>query len=249
MSLQFSISPDFNADQLSQWFIFNTWMQRTLGRPIHFEPYDDFAGLRAALTAGAVDILYANPFDTAFLVREQGFLPVARARRRSDEAIVAVAAGSPVQSAADLPSPIRIAATEAPDVEMIGRILLEPAGIGRGDVHLSRRANYVLVAKELLAGSVDAAFFLERSFAELSDLVRSRMRILVASRIYVVQHALLISPRIAEIREQLLASLLAMHLAERSSQLLADLGFLDGWEEMTLDDAEFMIDLMDTLID
>lgn len=249
MSLQFSISPDFNADQLSQWFIFNTWMQRTLGRPIHFEPFDDFAGLRAALTAGAVDILYANPFDTAFLVREQGFLPVARARRRSDEALVAVAVGSPVHGAADLPSPIRIAATEAPDVEMIGRILLEPAGIGRGDVHLSRKANYVLVAKELLAGNVDAAFFLERSFAELSDLVRGRMRILVASRIYVVQHALLISPRLAEVREQLLASLLAMHLAERSSQLLADLGFLDGWEEMTLDDAEFMIDLMDTLID
>ena len=38
MSLQFSISPDFNADQLSQWFIFNTWMQRALARPIHFEP-------------------------------------------------------------------------------------------------------------------------------------------------------------------------------------------------------------------
>lgn len=249
MSLQFSISPDFNADQLSQWFIFNTWMQRSLDRPIHFEPYDDFAALRAALAAAKVDIIYANPFDTAFLVRERGFLPVARARRRSDEAIVAVATGSPAQCVTDLPVPLRVAATDAPDVEMIGRILLEPAGLGRDNVHLTRKANYVLVAKELLAGGVDAAFFLERSFAELSDLVRSRMRILVASRIYVVQHALLISPRIAEIRDRLLSSLLAMHLADRSSQLLADLGFLDGWEEMTLEDAEFMIDLMDTLID
>ena len=132
---------------------------------------------------------------------------------------------------------------------MIGRILLEPAGLGRGDIQLTRKANYVLVAKELLAAGVDAAFFLERSFAELSDLVRSRMRILVASRIYVVQHALLVSPRFAAVREELLASLLAMHLSERSSHLLADLGFLDGWEEMTLEDAEFMIDLMDTLID
>ena len=236
MSLQFSISPDFNADQLSQWFIFNTWMQRTLGRPIHFEPYDEFAALRAALAADKVDLIYANPFDTAFLVREQGFLPIARARRRSDEAIVAVAAGSPARRIADLASPLRVAATDAPDVEMIGRILLEPAGLGRGDIQLTRKANYVLVAKELLAAGVDAAFFLERSFAELSDLVRSRMRILVASRIYVVQHALLVSPRFAAVREELLAS-------------LADLGFLDGWEEMTLEDAEFMIDLMDTLID
>jgi phosphonate transport system substrate-binding protein len=200
MRLQFSISPDFNADQLAQWFIFNTWMQRTLGRPIHFEPYDDFAGLRAALAGGKVEILYANPFDTAFLVREQGFLPVARARRRSDEAILAVATGSPARRVADLPSPIRVAATDAPDVEMIGRILLEPAGLGRDSIHLERKPNYILVAKELLAGGVDAAFFLERNFAELSDLVRSRMRPLVASRIYVVQHALLIAPRIAASR-------------------------------------------------
>lgn len=249
MSLQFSISPDFNADQLSQWFIFNTWMQRALGRAIHFEPYDEFAALRAALAAEKVDLIYANPFDTAFLVREKGFLPIARARRRSDEAIVAVAAGSPARRVADLSSPLRVAATDAPDVEMIGRILLEPAGLGRGDITLARKANYVLVAKELLAAEADAAFFLERSFAELSDLVRSRMRILVASRIYVVQHALLLSPRFAEMREGLLSALLSMHLSERSSQLLSDLGFLDGWEEMTLDDALFMIDLMDTLVD
>lgn len=249
MSFEFSISPDFNADQLSQWFIFNTWLQRTLGQAIHFEPYDDFATLRAALSAGKVDLIYANPFDAAFLVRERDYVPVARPRRRSDEAIVAVAAGSPVQRIADLPSPLRIACTEAPDVEMIGRILLEPAGLGRETVELTRKANYVLVAKELLAGSVDAAFFLERSFAELSDLVRGRMRTLVSSRIYVVQHALLVSPRLAELREQLLAELLGMHLSERSGRLLEDLGFLDGWEEMTVDDAEFMIDLMNTLLD
>lgn len=249
MTLQFSISPDFNADQLSQWFIFNTWMQRTLERGIHFEPYDDFAALRAALAAGRVDILYANPFDTAYLVREHGFLPVARARRRSDEAIVAVAADSPATKIADLKAPLRVAATEAPDVEMIGRILLEPASLGRNEIQLTRKANYVLVAKELIGGGVDAAFFLERSFAELSDLVRGRMRTLVSSRIYVVQHALLVSPNLAGLRDHLLTALLAMHLTERSSQLLEDLGFLDGWQEMTVDDAEFMIDLMATLVD
>ncbi len=249
MNLQFSISPDFNADQLSHWFIFNTWLQRTLGRPIHFEPYDDFSALRVALAEDRVDIIYANPFDSAFLVREKDFLPVARPHRRSDEAIVAVAADSPAMRIADLPSPIRIACTDAPDVEMIGRILLEPAGLGREEVRVTRKPSYVLAAKELISGGVDAAFFLERSFAELSDLIRSRMRTLVASRIYVVRHALLISPRIAELREPLLSSLLAMHHSERSGQLLEDLGFLDGWEETTLEDAEFMIDLMDTLVD
>ncbi len=249
MSMEFSISPDFNADQLSQWFIFNTWMQRTLGRTIHFEPYDDFGALRAALEAGKIDLIYANPFDTAVLVREHGFSPVARPRRRADEAIVAVAAESATQRIADLPSPVRIACTDAPDVEMIGRILVEPAGIGRDQIALVRKANYVLVAKELLTGGVDAAFFLERSFAELSELVRGRMRILVSSRIYVVQHAMLLSPGFAELHDQLLSSLLAMHASDKGSRLLADLGFVDGWEEMTLEDAEFMIDLMNTLID
>ena len=69
MTLQFSISPDFNADQLSQWFIFNTWMQRTLERGIHFEPYDDFAALRAALAGAERIVSAASALRDATLTR------------------------------------------------------------------------------------------------------------------------------------------------------------------------------------
>lgn len=249
MKLQFSISPDYNADQLAQWFFFNTWLQRTLGREVHLEPYGDFGSLRTALAAGAVDLVFANSFDTAFLVRKRGFLPVARPRGRADEAVVVVAAASPLRGVLDLPATLRVAATEAPDVEMIGAMLIEPAGVARDRLQILPKANHVLVAKELLSGGVDAAFFLERSFLELSELVRGSMRALVASRIYVLRHALLLSPRLADLRAPLLAALGAMGGEPRGRRLLDDLGFGEGWEEATLDDAEFMIDLMNTLVD
>jgi phosphonate transport system substrate-binding protein len=247
MPIQLAISPDFSAENVANWFVFNTWLQRTLGERIHLELVDDFAALRAALTADQIDLVYANPFDTAWLVRERGFQPVARPVDHGDEAAVVVSADSPVRRIVDLPSPLRVACTDAPDVEMIGRILLEPAGLDRDTIELVRRPTYVLVAKSLISGAVDAAFFLERSFAELSDLVRSKMRPLVTSRIHVVQHSLLVAPSLAGRRRALLDALLSMR--DSQPRLLADLGLVGGWQEMTLDDAEFMIDLMHTLVD
>lgn len=248
MTLQFAISPDHNAARLAPWFILNTRLQQALGLPCHFAADDDFASQRKALEARAIDIIYANAFDTAYLVRERGFIPVARGAGRSDEALVAVRPSHPAKTARDFTAPLRVAATGAPDVEMIGRILLEPSGIGPGGLEMVRRPNYVLVAKAILAGDADAGFFLAQSFDELSGLVRGELREVVRSRICVVRHAWLLSPRHAQIRQPLLNALLAMSNDESGRELLAELGQPGGWEEMTPDDADFMIDLVSALV-
>jgi len=248
MPVRFSVSPDFNADQLAPWFLFNNWLQHALGEQVHLELYDDFAALAAAVTADQVDLVYANCFDTATLVRERGFVPVASPKSRPDEAIVAVVASSPVVKVTDFPSRLRVSATDAPDVEMIGRILLEPAGLDRGSIEICRQATYVLVAKELLNGTSAAGFFLKTAFEELSQLVSSQLRAVVASRIYVVQHGMLLSPRLADYRPRLLSALIRMASDERSAGLLAELGLAAGWTEMTSEDTEFNIDLMHTLV-
>lgn len=248
MPILFTVSPDFNADQIANWFIFNTWLQRLLGEAVHLELVDDFVALRALLDRDAVDLVYANPFDTAWLVRERGFVPLACPRERGDEAAVVVATDSPATRVTDLVAPLRVAATDAPDVEMIGRILVEPAGLGREAIEVVRRPTHVLVAKTLISGAVDAAFFLERSYAELSEFIRAKMRVLVRSRIHVVQHALLVGPRLVGRRGAMLEALVAMR-GGRDQRLLDELGLGDGWREMTQEDAELMIDLMATLVD
>ena len=248
MSYQFTISPDFNANQLSPWYIFNNRLQKFIGDACRLELYDDFKSLKDALDAGKVDIIFANAFDTAFLVREKGFVPVARGTDRSDEAMVAVVDGSPVRKVEDFKPGLKVASTDAPDVEMIGRILLEPADLNRENVKILQSKNYVTVAKALINRDADAGFFLKRSYDELSELIRNQLRAVVSSHIYVVSHALLLAPGLAGKRDSLLADLGKMTSDPVDAELLAELGMPKGWQGMDHEEAEFMIDMMDTLL-
>lgn len=248
MPYQFTISPDFNASQLAPWFIFNNHLQKTIADACHLEIYDDFQNLHTALQSDKVDIIFANAFDVAYLVREKGFIPLASGQGRSDETLVGVSAGSPVQTIRDFKRGVVVAATEAPDVEMIGRILLEPADLAGDAISIHRAGNYITVAKALINNQADAGFFLKRSYDELSDLVRKQIRPIVCSHIYVVQHALLLSPKLADKHASLLQSLLKMAHDPSGKALLEELGMPGGWQPMGQEDAELMIDMMDTLL-
>ena len=78
MTIQFTVSPDFGPDAIAAWYFFNTWLQRATGEQVHLELYRDFAAQRTAVARGAVDLIFANPYDAAALVRDHGYVPLAR---------------------------------------------------------------------------------------------------------------------------------------------------------------------------
>lgn len=241
-----TVSPDFTPKYTSGWFIFNTWLQKALDTQIHLEMYHDFASQRRAIAEDRVDIIYANPFDASMLVREKGFVPVAKPAGKSDECIVAVLADSPTQVLEDLHPGTRVACTDDPDVNLMGMIMLEPADLDRSNVQTIEVGSYPLVAKLLLQGAADVGFFLEEAFEEFSAPVRSQLRPLVRSQITDIRHVMLVGPRLAERREGILQALVAMPQDPKSASVLGELGFM-AWEPMEQEDTEFMIDLMDTL--
>jgi phosphonate transport system substrate-binding protein len=246
MTLFFTVSPDFNAKYLPGWFVVNTWLQRQLDEGIHLETFDDFDSLHAALRSDSIDLIYANPFDAARLVRDHGFLAVARPHQRPDEAVVAVRADSAVRSVDDLLPGTRIATTDNPDVHMMCMIMIEPADLDAGNVFQQQRPSYVLVAKSLLSGEADVGFFLAETFDELSATVRNDLRVLVRSQIQVVSHVLLVHPRIANRIGPLRECLLSMAGDARGRAALEDVG-IRSWEAVDQEDVEFMIDLMTAL--
>ena len=203
MTRQFAISPDVNVRNITDWFILNTKVQRMTGEAFHATAYTDFADLHRAYAAGQVDLVFANAADTALLVREHGYLPIAAATGMSKEASIVVSADGALHSLGDLPSHLAVASTAAPDVERICRILLEPADLEPQQITLTVKRNYVLVAKALLTGQAEAGFFLRAAYDSLSDLTRRDLRPLISSQIYVVSHALLVSPAITHLRDVL----------------------------------------------
>lgn len=249
MTLQLTVSPDFSPDHIAGWYVFNTWLQRQLGVRIHLELYDDFDSQRSAIAADQVDLIYANPYDAAMLVREKGFVAVAAPCDRPDEAVIAVRAESSIQQVEDCQPGLRVAVTRDPDVNLIGMIMLEPADLKRDTVVLQQVNSYVLVAKHLLLGRADCGFFLKEAFDDLSGPIRRQLRPLVTSQISVVRHVLMAGPRMHEHVPALSDLLVGMSgsATDGGGRVLEALG-LQAWERQEQEDTEFMIDLMDTLM-
>ncbi len=247
MTLQFAISPDVNIQNVTDWFIFNTKLQRITEEAFHPTAYTDFADLHAAFEENRADLVYANAADTAYLVRNKGYLPVAWASGMAKEATVVVAANSDIQKVTDLTAPLTAAATEAPDVERICRILLEPANLAYSDIEVSLRPNPVLVAKAVMQGQAPVGFFPQNAYEELSSMVKMQLRELIRSRIYVVRSSLLANPKIAHLVEPIWKGLEQLSADPANKDLLTALGAPQGWECLEREDTEFMIDLMDAL--
>lgn len=242
-----TVSPDFPPDHIAGWYIFNTWLQRQLNTAVHLELHNDFRQQRTAIQNDEVDLIYANPFDAAMLVREKGFTALAAPSGRADEAVIAVAADSAVQAIEALPVQCRVVATDDPDINLIGMIMLEPADISRDTVQVHQVDTYILVAKQLMQQQADVGFFLAEAFDNLSELVRSQLKELIRSQIYDIRHVLLAGPRLQEHHAAIQSMLEQMTHDDKGQDVLANLKF-DDWEILQQEDTEFMIDLMDTLV-
>lgn len=246
MSFLFTVSPDFTPDHLSGWYIFNTWLQKQSDLAIHLEMYDDFNTQREAISNDKIDLIYANPYDAAVLVREKGFLPLVKPAGISDEAIIVVNAGNSASTVEDLAPGIRLAFTDDPDVRMMGFIMLEPGNLDASNIQPLDCDTYIQVAKNLLQGKADVGIFLAEAYDDLSDMIKRQLKILVHSQISVIHHSLMIGPKLLTKRDEIQNLLVDMNNDEKSKGVLESLGFT-AWEKVGDEDMEFMIDLMDTL--
>jgi phosphonate transport system substrate-binding protein len=247
MSYIFTVSPDFSPDHLSGWYIFNTWLQRQTGEAIHLELYDNFHAQRDAIQANQIDLIYANPFDAAMLVREKGFLPLVKAEGVSDEAIIAVRVDDIIDDVTQLSAGIKVAVTQDPDVHMIGMMMLEAGDLNANNIETHFYNNHVLIAKSLLQGDADVGIFLAEAFDDLSNLTKKQLKILVRSQISVIHHSLMIGPKLIARRTEIQQVLLTMNNDDKGKSVLNSLGF-NAWAKVEDEEMEFMIDLMDTLI-
>jgi phosphonate transport system substrate-binding protein len=243
-----TVSPDFRPAQIAEWYIFNTWLQKQLDIPIHLELFDNFESQRKAIDEGKIDLIFANPFDASMLVREKSFVAIAKPEGHSDEALIAVSVDSEVQDVTDLKPGIRIAKTDDPEVNMIGMIMLEPADLNAENTSSKVVDTYALVAKQVMMGESAVGFFLAEAFENFSGLISNQLKVLVRSQISVISHAFMVSPNAAEHMGAMQAALVCMADDPKTQDVLAGMGF-SGWEKQSYEDTEFMIDLMDTLVD
>jgi phosphonate transport system substrate-binding protein len=249
MTVNFLIAPDFSPERFAGWHMLNTVLQRRSGIHLHLVTPASAHEQAEHLTNGLVDFVYANPFDATDMIRTHGYIPFARPANRYDEMVIATGVESGIACLEDLKPGCQIALTENKDVKLIGLRLLEPADLTEALIEWVPVESYQASARKAIKGEVEAAFFLADSYASLTRMTRSQLRVLVESDISDISHVLLAHPRMASELPALEKAFLGIGKEPGDSDLLESLGLPNGFEAMTQEQAEFMIDLMDTLLD
>ena len=245
MANRFTVSPDFSPDYLAGWYLFNKWMQKQTGLKIDLELYGDFYAQRI-VTYSHADLVYVNPFDASMLVHDKGFLPLAKVAGNFDETVIVVNSDTTINSIADLKPDLKLAMTEDPNINMIGMMLLEAVDLNDGNIEKVIYDNYVLIVKNLLEGHADVGLFLAKAYDELSWVVKKQLKVLLQSEVGEIYHSFLISPALAEKRDEIQSLLLDMDKNKAGQDVLRALGF-DAWVKVDDDEMAFMVNLIDAL--
>ena len=243
------IAPDFPPEHFGGWHIFNTTLRRDTDNNIHLLTPHSAEEQQQMLEQNQVDIIYANPFDAASLIRDKNFLPVVKPVKNPDEMVIAAGSASGLVKLTDLKKGMKIAITNNRDVKLIGLRLLEAANLTEADLEWVEVPSFQAAARHAIQGKADAAFFVASSFHSLSEMTKNQMAVLIESHITDITHVILMHPEQSEFLPTVRQSIINMKDTDAGRRVLSELNMPDGFEELTEEETEFMIDLMETLLD
>lgn len=242
------IAPDFSPERFAGWHMFNLLIQKRANLNMHLNMPASYTEQEALVTKGDIQIIYANPFDAAFLIREQGYRALARPIGKADEMVITAASSSGMNSLEDIPNGAVVAMANNRDVKLIGLRLLESVDLTEDDLQWMVTETYQAAARQVIKGEAQVAFFLSEIFHSFSRLTKSQLTVLIESDIADISHVLLVKKDFPD-TDILMDAVLSLHEDTDGQEALAELGMPQGFEAMSEEDAEFMLDLMETLLD
>ena len=240
------IAPDFSPERFAGWHMFNTLMQKRADMHLHLVTPASYTEQEEKINAGNIDLIYANPFDAATLIREKGYRAIARPVGKSDEMVIAAAEKSAINTLEDLSKGATVAMADNRDVKLIGLRLLEAVDLEESDLNWEVTENYQAAARKVIKDEAQAAMFLAEVFHGLSRLTKMQLTVLIESDLATISHVLLVKDGFDK-EDELTQAVLDFHKDDEGKATLTELGMAEGFEAMSEEDAEFMIDLMETL--
>ena len=223
------IAPDFPPEFFANWHMFNTQLQRALDTTIHLQMPAGYREQQDLLDSETVALVYANPFDAGSLMRDKGYIPLAKPDLPSDQVLVVANAQSAFAALGDLPADSRVLITANRDMESIGLGVLQGSAITADSVQWLHARTFTELARRLMANEAEVGLFLASSFRSLNASTQGSLKILFETQFDDFGHVMLLHPDFAEQADKLRAALVGMVQSPVNKMTLEDLGIAKGF--------------------
>lgn len=212
-----------SGQQLTGWYLLNTYLQRRLKKAIHFEQTVD------APDPDKTDLLFAKPFEASLMIKKHGFIPVMRPASEADEVVI-LTRSDDSRSLLEYSNACVSTATENSFVYLLGRFLCDENGLDSSKLSFDFSGNEIKALQTLIRKKADLTFMLKKTYDGLSSFSKNNVRKLDESQTDFACHLFLVAPHLPSDAQALGETLLAMGDDEQGKQILQDIQ-IQGWSK------------------
>jgi ABC-type phosphate/phosphonate transport system substrate-binding protein len=212
-----------SGQQLTGWYLLNTYLQRRLTRAIHFEQSVDTPD------PNTTDFLFAKPFEACLMIKQHGFIPVMRPIAEVYEVVILTRADDS-RSLNDYEGVSVGTASEGSFVYLLGRFLCDESGVDSSKFTFDFSGNEIKALQSLIRKKCDLLFMLKKTYEGLSSFSRSNVRKLDESVTDFACHLFCVAPHLKAESQALVDVLMAMENDEQGKEILKDIQ-IQGWHK------------------
>lgn len=213
-----------SGQQLTGWYLLNTYLQRRMKKAIHFEQAVDIPN------GNSTDLLFAKPFEACLLMKQYGFIPVLRPTSEADEVVILTRVDDN-RELADYSDVCVSTATEGSFVYLLGRFLCDENGLDSVKLNFDFAGNEIKALQSLIRKKSDLVFMLKKTYEGLSSFSRNNVRKLDESQTDFACHLFCVAPHLQDQSEALHEILTDMVNDQQGQQILQDIQ-IQGWNKL-----------------
>jgi anti-anti-sigma factor len=212
-----------SGQQLTGWYLLNTYLQRRLTRAIHFDQSVDVPD------PNNTDLLFAKPFEACLMIKKHGFVPIMKPIADVDEVVILTRADDQ-RSLKDYEGVAVSTATEGSFVYLLGRFLCDEHGLDSSKFNFDFAGNEIKALQTLIRKKCDLLFMLKKTYEGLSSFSRSNVRKLDESVTDFACHLFCVAPHLTAESQLLIEVLGEMERDEQGKEILKDIQ-IQGWHK------------------
>ena len=214
------------GQQISGWYLLNTYLQRRLERAIHLEQPQ----FGQEVSNVSVDLFFSKPFEALSMIHNHGFVPLLRPDSEADEVVI-LARSEDSRNLIDFSNAKVSTASKNSFVYILGRSLCDESGLDSETFDFVFAGNEIKALQMLIKKQVDLLFMLKKTYEGLSSLARGSTRLVDESETNFAFHLFCSAPYLTSaIHESLSNTLLEMGNDEKGKRILEDIE-IGGWRK------------------